>query len=484
MAKILFLQNFDYELLGPMYLSSALKQKGHECRMAIGETLKDFAPIIEREKPDLVGFSLMSAFYQWAADIGLEIKRQYGIPTIAGGAHPTFFPNYIENEGIDMIARGECEEAIVEIVEAVEEKRPFDEIQNLSFKRCDGRVVHNAIRNLTQNIDSFPFPDRHLYDGIEKRLDRTIRTVITSRGCPFDCTFCFVGALRKIYEGKGKFVRLRGIDNVIEECRTLKNEINDLREIYFNDDLFGANKKWLYDFLPRYKKEIGLGFICMVRADIVASDEEYAPRLAEGGCKTAYFGLESGNEMIRNQIIRKELSNDAVIKAAGMLHKAGIKFRTFNIMGLPNESFENALETVELNVKIKTDYPWCSLFMPLPGTELTEYAIMHGCLDESYRSIDSIQRSYYIPSKLKTPDMERIINLQRFFQTVVLWPWTLPVVKKLVHFKNNVFFTLWFGLVYFYVYLKSESRSFWATLKFFARNFQHQFEKKRAVKAT
>src|SRR6266404_3616400 len=120
--------------------------------------------------------------------------------------------------------------------------------------------------------------------------------------------------MREMYSGKGKYVRIRKIGKVIEECRALK-ESTGVRTIYFSDDVFGMSKKWLYEFLPEYQREVGLPFICLVRADIVASDREYAFRLAEGGCKSVFFGVESGNESLRNKVLVKQLS-DAQIETA------------------------------------------------------------------------------------------------------------------------------------------------------------------------
>src|SRR6266852_4706221 len=109
MAKLLFLQNIEYEFLGPMYVSSMAKSAGHECRLLLGETIQDFDKGITVFNPDLVGFSVMSGSHRWAIDLARRIKEEYGILTILGGAHPTFFPEVIEKASVDMIVRGEGE---------------------------------------------------------------------------------------------------------------------------------------------------------------------------------------------------------------------------------------------------------------------------------------------------------------------------------------------------------------------------------------
>lgn len=472
MAKLLFLQHLEYELLGPMYISSMVKSYGHECQLALGRQLDDFTSIIERYCPDLIGFSVMSGSHLWAVELAGEIKRRYDVLTLFGGPHATFFPELIEEPNVDMLIRGEGEDAALEMLNCIKEKRSVKDanILNLSFKTLDGTIIHNPLRNLRQNLDEYPFPDRHLYNALNDRIDRTVRSVITSRGCPFSCTFCFNECAQKMYAGKGKYVRIRTIDKIIEECVELKKKTN-VKVTFFMDDVFGMNKKWLYEFLPIFKREVNLDFICLVRADIFASDPDYALRLAEGGCKTAHFGIESGSERLRNVLLNKKISDAEIINAAKFLHKADIKFKTFNILGLPGETIQEALSTVNLNIAIKTDYPWCSTFLPLPRTKLTEYAVEHGYLDEEH--VNSIGKSFFVSSKLKNSHHNELENLQKFFQTAVLWPKTLPIIKLLIQLKPNAVFKMWFGLVYFYVHVKSERRSFWNTLKFAIHNFKH-----------
>lgn len=473
MAKLLFLQNLEYELLGPMYISAMVKEHGHGSRLALGESIADFVPVVEEYRPDIIGFSVMSGSHAWAVDIAGEIKRKYGIMNVFGGPHATFFPELIEEEpNVDILVRGEGEETALDILNCIDNKKSLEKeyIPNTSIRTGEGTIIHNSLRDLREDIDEYPFPDRNLYNALEGRIDRAVRSVITSRGCPFHCTFCFNDSARLLYAGKGKYVRIREVDDVIEECLAIKKE-TDVSTIFFMDDVFGVNKKWLYEFLPVFKEKVGLEFVCLVRADIVASDEQYAFKLAEAGCRTVYFGIESGSETLRNVLLNKKLTNTDIIKAADLLHRANIKFRTFNILGLPGETMEEAFMTVDLNIAIKADYPWCSIFLPLPKTKLTEYAVEKGYLDKEY--LHSLPKSFFVSSVLKNPCTNQLINLQRFFQTVVMWPKLLPVVKSLVKVKPNLIFKLWFGLVYFYVHIRSENREFWSTLKFAVRNVKH-----------
>ncbi|MDD5436725.1 MAG: radical SAM protein [Candidatus Omnitrophica bacterium] len=480
MAKLLFLQDLEYEFLGPMYISSMLKGRGHKVLMRVGSRIDDFRDTISSFKPDLVAFSIMSGSHRWALDMARQIKKEYGINNIFGGPHPTYFPEFLNEEGVDIIVRGEGEEACLELMDRLDMKADYLDVKNLWVSR-DGRAHKNDLRPLDEELDRYPFPDRELYADLRGRIDLSVRNLTASRGCPWHCTFCFNDSMRSLYKDKGRYVRIRNADKVIEEARILRDTTNT-KTIYFVDDVFGLNSAWLYDFLPRYKREVGLPFVCLVRADAIRKNEKYARYLADHGCISACFGIESGNERIRNEVLNKNVSNDDIYTAAERLHEAGVKFRTFNILGLPGETLEDALSTVKLNIDIKTDHPWCSIFMPFPGTKLTEDAKRNGYLPQDY-TIDNLSKSFYAGSNLiNHPEIGRLQNLQKFFQTAVLWPWTFGIIKRLIRLPQNALFTAWFGFVYFIVYVRSENRGFWKTMYFTLRNYQHLIKKDKAKK--
>lgn len=474
MSRLLLLQKLQYEFLGPMYVSAAAQKRGHECRLAIGDDLSDFERKIETFKPDLIGFSIMTGGHEWALDMARKIKARYGLPNIFGGAHPTFFPKFLEEDGVDMIIRGEGEIAAAEVLDAMDSGADASGIANLGCKR-GGVPRVNPLRRLPERLDDFAFPDRRLYNELDGKMDRSVRNVLTSRGCPFHCSFCFEDAMREMYKGKGKYVRIRDIDKIIEECVELKNSTG-VETIYFADDLFGMNKEWLYEFLKVYRERVGLRFICLVRADLVAADKDYAANLARAGCENVFFGVESGNEELRNKVLMKGTTDEQIHRAARLLHGAGIRFRTYNIMGLPGETLEDAFKTVQLNIDIRADFPWCSLFSPIPGLALTDYAVKGGWLPSDFNS-NEINQSFFLENPLKLPQKKEIQNLQKFFQLVVRFPWTFPIIKKLIRLPANPIFTILFGFMYFVNYIRSERRGFLKTFFFGLRNWRHVLAK-------
>lgn len=475
MAKLLFLQDLEYEFLGPMYISSMLKKHGHDVILRIGSNMGDFRSTISIFRPDFVAFSIMSGSHHWALDMARQVKKEFGITNIFGGPHPTYFPDFIEEKEVDIIVRGEGERACLELMDSFDRKSDYLDISNLWISR-NNQIYMNNLGNLEQVLDEYPFPDRSLYSDLETKTDLSVRNVIASRGCPYLCTFCFNNSLKDIYKDKGRYVRIRGIDNVLAEAEALRDTAKT-KIIYFVDDVFGLNTNWLYEFLPKYSKRVGIPFICLVRADVICRNEDYVRYLADYGCVLACFGIESGSEHLRNSVLNKNVSNKDIYEAADRLHRTGIKFRTFNILGLPGETMEDAFSTVKMNIDIKTDYPWCSMFMPFPGTKLTEYAKKEGYLQQDF-SIDDLSRSFYSKSSLiNQPQIGQLQNLQNFFQTAVIWPWTFRIIKLLIKVRQNIIFTLWFGFVFLIVYVKSEKRKLWKTLYFTLRNYGRLIKK-------
>jgi len=480
MAKLLFIQQdwmssdlIQYECLGPIYISAMLKRSGHDCRMAIGRSLVNFEKVIEDYKPDIIGFSIMSTSAGWANGVGVQIKNKYGLPTIFGGAHPTFYPEYIKNEGVDILVRGEGEDAALEVMNCIEEKKDFGNIGNLIYKK-NGRIIENEIRDLQPDLDVYPFPDRKLYEPEFRRhnIDLSARNVITSRGCPFSCTFCQTATLRQLYKGKGNYVRIRKAEKVLQELEILKNT-TETKSLYFLDDTFGFDFAWLENFLNLYKQRVGLEFNCNTRADVVKKHKNYAKLLKDSGCRLVGFGIESGNERIRNELLNKGISKEDILIAASMLHDAGIILRTYNMVALPGETLKEAYETVQLNIDIKTNRTLCAIYVPFKDTAPANYALNEKLLPQNYFS--SFHKRSRLSSPLEAKDIKKIVNLYRFFQTVVWWPWTFPVIKLLVKFPPNLVFDLWYGFI-LYLGLKNKRHNWWKIFEHYCAHLTSKYD--------
>jgi anaerobic magnesium-protoporphyrin IX monomethyl ester cyclase len=470
MARLVFVQNIEYPFLGPMHISSVLKCHGHQCEALIGQRVDDFLPILEQTRPQLIGFPVMTGMHRWAREISLAVKTRLPQAVILwGGPHATFMPDVIREDGIDIVCRGEAEEAVLELANAVQAGTPYDTIANLWVKKPDGTLVRNPVRPLVENLDALPSPDRDLYGRYPNVGSATTQVFMAGRGCPFDCTFCFNHQFRELYRRKGRLVRYRSVRNVLDEIKTIRSRL-DLRHVYFNDDTFILNRRWIEEFTDAYKRECPLPFTCLIRADLAS--EDVIRRLAEAGCRSVFFGIETGNEARRTGLLKKRLTDAQIVETARCLRKHEIKFRTYNILGLPGETLQDAFQTVEMNIRVRASYPWAAIFMPYPGTELGDQSKRMGLLDPRFGA-DAVDVTFHSASSLRIEHRREIENLHKFFQTAVLMPWTIPVIRRLIRLPPNRLFVLWFTLVYGLLYIRSENRGWRETVAFGLKNLAH-----------
>jgi anaerobic magnesium-protoporphyrin IX monomethyl ester cyclase len=474
MAKILFIQEDEWPKLGIMYLAGTLKKHGHEVDLVIGSEFKDIEPSLSSSQPDVVGFSIMTGDHHWAANMANKVKAEFDVTTLFGGPHVTFFPDFVHEECVDAIIRGDGELALLGFMDCIEGKQELSHVKNLWYKK-DGEVFENEMGEL-EDIDSVPFPDRTVYRKYEDRMDFSVLYMLTTRGCPYKCTFCFEEELQNIYQGLGQYVRVRSPQNIFAEIKDALDQGVSFDHVMFLDDVFGINKTWLYDFLEKYKKEIDLPYICLVRADLVHKGDDYAKRLADAGCVSVAFGIESGTERLRQLSLQKQLTDQQIIEATKELHDAGIKVKTYNLFGFPGETIEDAFSTVEINMKIKADFPQSNLFIPFPKTGLAEYAMENGYLKKDF-DVDDIRNDTFIHSILKSPYTKEFERINKFFQTAVMFPFLWPLIKRycISNIHNPILQRLedlWFSFVYFLIYWKSSKRSIFRLVPYGIKNLR------------
>lgn len=301
MLDILFVQNYYEQTLGIMQISALLKQHGFTTDVAIG-TKEDIINKTIEKKPKVIGFYCTTGFHHKSIAVAEEIKRILGneILTVFGGPHPTFVPNMIKANGVDIICRGEGEYAVLELMQSLYTGKDYTDIKNLTVKK-NGRIYQNEVRPLC-DVNALPHPDREIYRNIEYIYSNKRQVVMLGRGCPFNCTFCSAHAFKELYKGKGKYVRFRSISNVIEELEMIRAKYNPSC-FSFNDDTFILNKNYLFEFLNIYKERVNLPFACLIRADLIT--DELVKLLKETNCYFTAFGIESGNEKLRNIVLKK-----------------------------------------------------------------------------------------------------------------------------------------------------------------------------------
>jgi len=459
MIRFAFLQDFWFEFLGPMYISGVLKREGHISELFMKKGEKDLWGSMLRFAPDIVGFSCSCGGHRWALEMAERIKERLKVVTVFGGSYATYYPEAINHPGVDIICRGEGEHAILELAKRIERNEDYSDIKNLWVKK-NGLIHKNEMRAQVKDLDLLPFPDRKLYYKYKFLRTSPNKHFITGRGCPYQCSFCNNKAYRKLYEKTGNHIRRHSAARVIEEISMVRDRFG-LKSVRFDDEVFTLNRPWILDFLEQYREKINLPFTCLIRADTI--DEESIAGLAGAGCHTAYFGVESGNERLRNEVLKKKISNDQLIEAAGLLRKYRIRIGTFNMLGIPGERVKDAFMTVRLNQKIKTDSPWCSVLQPYPRTEIEGIAREMKLLSPDYQP-DAFSCSYFDRSLIMNKDKNRLENLHKFFFLAVKFPILTFFIKGLIKLPPNPLFNLIFFLTYGYRYMLTYRLSPWRIL--------------------
>lgn len=451
MAKVLFIQNSWFEYHGVEFLSAVLKKGGHSCELYfVGKGKEDkVLDYIKESKPNLLAFSISSIQNRWAFDFAEKAKKAFPwLYTIFGGPHPTFFPKLvIEKPYVDMLCIGEGEGALLELASAIHSGSDMTRIHNIWFKK-NGQVFTNEPRPFAEDLDSLPFQDRTLYYKNKFAKEFPVKRFLAGRGCPFNCSFCFNRTMKDLYKGKGKYVRIRSVGHIIEEIKEVRDRYG-LKLLAFTDDTFTLNKKWLLEFLETYRREVSLPFTCFTRADNM--DEEIIKNLKRGGCHMICFAIESGDERIRNDILRKKLSNERILETARLLRKYRLKFFTFNMIGLPTETIEQAFETLTLNAKIGTTVPYFTVFQPLPGTDIYNFSKDKGLLSAEI-GVEHMEQFFFFGDSipLNQPSSPLLPNLHKLSFMAVKFPWAMPAIRLLVKLPLGSFYKLVFNIGLFY----------------------------------
>jgi radical SAM superfamily enzyme YgiQ (UPF0313 family) len=419
---------------GVMNISALLKQNGIKVEVISAE----YETIIARlrtEEDVILAFSTPTPYYRFYLDLNRKLKQKFpSVLSVFGGPHPTFFPEMIEEEGIDVICVGEGEEPMLDLVQNVTKSRPIKDIKNLWVKE-NGHIYRNEIRPLVEDLDSLPLPDHNVFS---RAMSSSITgaVVVTSRGCPHKCTYCYNHVYNDLCRGKGKPFRRRSVDHVMQELLELKAA--GCQYIRFMDDLFILSKEWIGEFAGKYREEISLPFTCLVRANFVT--EEIVTVLKKAGCYRMMLGVEAGNDFVRNTILKRKMDKETILKAARLIKGAGMKLVTANILAIPGGSFEADWETLQLNIQCKADYASAALLHPFPKTEIYDFAKAEGMIfEEQIAQIES-SFNFGLTSPLKFDDLRekrRMENLQKFFPLTVRLPWLAPLVRRLVELPQN-----------------------------------------------
>lgn len=429
MAKIVFMNDLWWELLGIMHLSSVLKKNSQDVFFYMyNKENKRLIEFIKKVDPDCLGFSLMTGQHNNAIKIASFIKKniQKPILTIFGGPHCTFMPEIINNESVDIVVRGEGEGALLDIMNAIDRKEDMVGIDNIWMKR-DSTIIKNKLRPLIDNLDDLPFPDRDILNRYYYFRTITNRLVMASRGCPFNCAICFNEPYKQLY-GEKKSIRIRSIKNLISEIRHIMVRYPGTKLIKFQDDIFTLNNKWLFSFLEAYRREISLPFTCLTRADI--KDEEIIRVLSESDCVGISLGIETGNERLRNEVLNKKIKNEQIAYTTSLLRKYKIPFVAYNIFFVPGGTLKNAWETVEINQKVSPSSTQSHIFNPYPGTRLYNQMLKDNKISHDYW--DKPDDMFAFPEYNVCEDVDAEKKIYYLSNLLIHYPFLTSMFKKMI----------------------------------------------------
>lgn len=383
--------------LGPAFLAAAIRVDGHEASMLRVDQHESIDTLVARLRaagPDLIGISMTTRQWLRGREIANAIRPALGVPIITGGLHPTFSPEQtLAEPGFDAVCLGEGE-------------RPFAAL--VAHLAAGGTIADAGLQNIwvtggahpglgppIEQIDSIDHMARDMLDERHGVVHMT-----TQRGCPFPCTFCAARMYDQLYEGIGDYGRRRSIDSVLAELDAIR-AADDLNYVIFLDDTFTIHHPWVFEFCRQYPERTGVPF--SIHARVETMNPKLIAALAAAGCMHVVYGVESGSERLRREVMKRPVKNDRLVEIFNRTRDAGIMVTANYMMGLPGETREDLRATIELHHRLDPlDFGYF-VFYPFPGTQLFQVCKQRGYLPENWLELPARMDT----SILDLPDLSR-----------------------------------------------------------------------------
>lgn len=436
MIKVAFIQKEAYEKLSVHCLAGALKQANIDYQIFIYDLEKDFYQEVQNYNPEYIVYSLYIAEESFALKFFKDLKQRLPkAKTLLGGPFTLTFPDIIRHEAVDYAFRGDGEEILTEFIKLNTDGKCVKNIPGICFINNDGIEYRNdSIKSM--DLKRTPKPDRDLYYKYSILKNKPTKSFIASRGCPYNCSFCFNAELSKYYETS--YWRTRAIDDVIEEIRYTKEKYG-LSWVHFQDGSFNANKKWLKVFLKEYKKADLPPFLC--NAICTHIDEDIIQLLKKAGCERITFGIQSGNLRIRKEIAKRNMSDEAIINACKLCNQYGIRIGVDIIFGWPSETFEEAMDTIRLVRQLDVETCSSNVLVFYPGLPVTRYAY-ENCFITKIPTLEEVNKLNFNESLLAINQINLFINIDKLFYLLIKFPKLEKLLLLLLKFPPNKFFCL------------------------------------------
>lgn len=424
-------------------LSTLLKKEGHRVEYILindrmgyqwGEWPQWLRERIHSFQPDVIGHSVMTPQWKYTRVLGNYINEHFPqIVQAVGGPHPSQYPEEVFNDGsefIDLICLGEGDNVFPEFIstsrpEQMASRTYRTDVKSLWFRFDDGRVVKNANDSFV-DLAKLPPEDKSIFD-----LDKYIKEkgnqieVTVGRGCPYKCTYCFNESYFQLYQKDNPtlkikdFLRFKNMDVIFQEIKDALNMTETpIRALAFVDDNFLINYNFLKAFCERYKKEIGLPFVVNVHP--LTLNEPKGELIGDAGVIAMRFGVESGSERLRKEVLDRQTPETSIQRAFDIARKFNVMPSSYNMIGIPDETKEEMLDTLRLNARLSPDVIKIMTFYPFHGTRLFHYCVNKNLIDwETREKLDN----YDSGTCLKFPE-----DYQFLLKKVqVVFPWFLNV---------------------------------------------------------
>jgi len=408
-------------MLGLAYIAASLRDQGHQVKIVDFEIQKVAFSLVEPEirkfDPDLLGMTAYITNMQRCfkmAEITKRINRDTLV--ILGGPQVSIFPEAgMESNDIDFCVLSEGEIVIRNLLNALSSGKPLEDVKGIVFRDNNGAIVNTGRESLIRDLDRFPPPALDLYD-MENYFPpvhvrgKKVGHIMTSRGCPFQCTFC---------ETKltfGKTFRYHSNERVLWEIENLVSKGFD--SIQFYDDIFTVNKKRVLKLCRSIaKKRLKFQWMCWTRTNCV--DDEVLQAMKKAGCYAINYGAESGNDELL-KLIKKSLTVKENLRGIQLAKKHGILTNSSFMLGLPTETRQQSFKTIRFALNSGLDYAVFPILEPYPGTALWNDVKKYGYFDDSGKYKNNLMSnvsSVWIPNGRSREELERIayMAMKKFY---------------------------------------------------------------------
>ncbi len=426
-------------------LSAYIRKHGHGTHLSYIKTEADYTilrkKIIDYE-PDLIGISATTSGFLSVNELSGYIKSiAPDTMLILGGSHVSITPeDIVYLEDVDGVCVGYGEEPLLQLITFMENGNDYFGTPNFWFRK-DGEIVKNKKLPFPGSWDEYFDFDREIFFEELDRLNSNpygfgrgllgnrVFEYILCRACPFACDFCAAPLIRTWGTGKGWL----GHPSPEAAVKKLKGdkEKYQLTGFAFHDDVFTFNKRWFIKFAELYKKELGLPYVCNLR--VGTFDGSVLDALIDSNCKMAITGIESGNDYIRNKIANRRLSRDHIITSLTNLKKSGISLYLNNMIGFPEETFEQFVDTININAIIGPKRSNASVYYPYPGTKLYSKCVKEGII-EAHR-IDVVEERSSTILNLAGFPKKQIERIAPVFHLLVIYQ---RFIYKLFGLQSNL----------------------------------------------